>query len=215
MADVLRPLGYALAEAPEQADLVVLNTCHIREQASEKVYSELGRLRDLKIERRAEGTRPHHRRGRLRRPGRGRGDPAPPARGRHRRRPAGLSPPARAAGPVARKSAAARDRAAPPGAGVLDTDFPAESKFDHLPAPQRRSRAGSAFLSIQEGCDKFCTFCVVPYTRGAEYSRPVAAVLAEARQLVAAGALELTLLGQNVNAYHGEGRTGRPGSWRA
>jgi tRNA-2-methylthio-N6-dimethylallyladenosine synthase len=90
-----------------------------------------------------------------------------------------------------------------PGAGVLDTDFPAESKFDHLPAPQG-VRAGSAFLSIQEGCDKFCTFCVVPYTRGAEYSRPVAAVLAEARQLVAAGAIELTLLGQNVNAYHGE-----------
>jgi tRNA-2-methylthio-N6-dimethylallyladenosine synthase len=90
-----------------------------------------------------------------------------------------------------------------PGAGVLDTDFPAESKFDHLPAP-RGVRAGSAFLSIQEGCDKFCTFCVVPYTRGAEYSRPVPAVLAEARQLVEAGALEITLLGQNVNAYHGE-----------
>ena len=90
---------------------------------------------------------------------------------------------------------------------MLDTDFPAESKFDHLPAPQG-VRAGSAFLSIQEGCDKFCTFCVVPYTRGAEYSRPVAAVLAEARQLAAAGAIEITLLGQNVNAYHGEAADG-------
>src|SRR5262249_19153338 len=94
-----------------------------------------------------------------------------------------------------------------PGAGVLDTDFPSESKFDHLPAP-RGVRAGSAFLSIQEGCDKFCTFCVVPYTRGAEYSRPAEAVLAEARGLVAAGAIEITLLGQNVNAYHGEGAGG-------
>src|SRR5712675_2456831 len=90
-----------------------------------------------------------------------------------------------------------------PGAGVLDTDFPPESKFDHLPAPQG-IRAGSAFLSIQEGCDKFCTFCVVPYTRGTEYSRPVSAVLAEARALTRAGAIEITLLGQNVNAYHGE-----------
>jgi tRNA-2-methylthio-N6-dimethylallyladenosine synthase len=90
-----------------------------------------------------------------------------------------------------------------PGAGVLDTEFPAESKFDNMPSPQG-IRAGSAFLSIQEGCDKFCTFCVVPYTRGAEYSRPAAAVITEARQLVAAGAIEITLLGQNVNAYHGE-----------
>jgi tRNA-2-methylthio-N6-dimethylallyladenosine synthase len=106
-----------------------------------------------------------------------------------------------------RKSAILKAGKRLPGAGVLDTDFPAESKFDHLPAPQG-VRAGSAFLSIQEGCDKFCTFCVVPYTRGAEYSRPAAKVLAEARQLVAAGALEITLLGQNVNAYHGEADDG-------
>src|SRR5262249_5761857 len=97
-----------------------------------------------------------------------------------------------------------------PGAGVRDTDFPDERMFDHLPSPQG-VRAGSAFLSIQEGCDKFCTFCVVPYTRGAEYSRPAAAVLAEARQLVAAGAIEITLLGQNVNAYHGEAPSGSTG----
>ena len=208
MADVLRPLGYALAEAPDQADLVVLNTCHIREHASEKVYSELGRLRDLKTERRAEGR-----------------DYTiavagcvAQAEGEEilRRQPAVdivVGPQAYHRLPellaqVARKSAAAGvGGKRVPGAGVLDTEFPPESKFDHLPSPQG-IRAGSAFLSIQEGCDKFCTFCVVPYTRGAEYSRPASAVLAEARQLVAAGALELTVLGQNVNAYHGEGPDG-------
>ena len=203
MADVLRPLGYALSDSPEQADLIVLNTCHIRERASEKVYSELGRLRDLKDERRrdgadltiavagcvaqAEGEEIVRR------------QPAvdivvgPQA---YHRLPELL---ARAARKLAERHAGGRQ----PGAGVLDTEFPAESKFDHLPAPSE-VRAGSAFLSIQEGCDKFCTFCVVPYTRGAEYSRPAESILREARTLVAAGAIELTLLGQNVNAYHGE-----------
>jgi tRNA-2-methylthio-N6-dimethylallyladenosine synthase len=207
MADVLRPLGYALADGPEQADLVVLNTCHIREHASEKVYSELGRLRDAKNERRAEGR-----------------DLTiavagcvAQAEGEEivRRQPAVdivVGPQAYHRLPellaaAERKSALRRAGKRLPGAGVLDTDFPAESKFDHLPAPSG-VRAGSAFLSIQEGCDKFCTFCVVPYTRGAEYSRPVAAVLAEARALVAAGAIEITLLGQNVNAYHGEAHDG-------
>ncbi len=207
MADVLRPLGYAIADVPDQADLVVLNTCHIREHASEKVYSELGRLRDVKAERRAEGR-----------------DLTiavagcvAQAEGEEivKRQPAVdivVGPQAYHRLPellaeAERKAALLRHGKRLPGAGVLDTDFPAESKFDHLPSPQG-VRAGSAFLSIQEGCDKFCTFCVVPYTRGAEYSRPVAAVLAEARQLVAAGAIELTLLGQNVNAYHGEARDG-------
>ncbi|WP_020698283.1 tRNA (N6-isopentenyl adenosine(37)-C2)-methylthiotransferase MiaB [Reyranella massiliensis] len=207
MADVLRPLGYALADTPEQADLVVLNTCHIREHASEKVYSELGRLRDTKAERRAAG-----------------GDLTiavagcvAQAEGEEiaRRQPAVdivVGPQAYHRLPellaeAERKLAILRAGKRLPGAGVLDTEFPAESKFDHLPSPQG-VRAGSAFLSIQEGCDKFCTFCVVPYTRGAEYSRPVSAVLAEARQLVAAGAIELTLLGQNVNAYHGEAPDG-------
>ena len=207
MADVLRPLGYALADTPEQADLVVLNTCHIREHASEKVYSELGRLRDAKADRRAEG-----------------GDLTiavagcvAQAEGEEivKRQPAVdivVGPQAYHRLPellaeAARKSALLRAGKRLPGAGVLDTEFPAESKFDHLPSPQG-VRAGSAFLSIQEGCDKFCTFCVVPYTRGAEYSRPVSAVLAEARQLVEAGAIELTLLGQNVNAYHGEAPDG-------
>jgi tRNA-2-methylthio-N6-dimethylallyladenosine synthase len=207
MADVLRPLGYALADTPEQADLVVLNTCHIRERASEKVYSELGRLRDTKLERRAEGR-----------------DLTiavagcvAQAEGQEivRRQPAVdivVGPQAYHRLPellaeAERKSAFRRAGKRLPGAGVLDTDFPVESKFDHLPAPEG-VRAGQAFLSIQEGCDKFCTFCVVPYTRGAEYSRPVAAVLAEARHLAAAGAIEITLLGQNVNAYHGEAADG-------
>ncbi|TAJ34184.1 MAG: tRNA (N6-isopentenyl adenosine(37)-C2)-methylthiotransferase MiaB [Reyranella sp.] len=207
MADVLRPLGYALADAPDQADLVVLNTCHIREHASEKVYSELGRLRDVKRDRRAEGR-----------------DLTiavagcvAQAEGEEivKRQPAVdivVGPQSYHRLPellaeAERKAALLRNGKRLPGAGVLDTDFPAESKFDHLPAPLG-VRAGSAFLSIQEGCDKFCTFCVVPYTRGAEYSRPVAAVLAEARQLVAAGAIEITLLGQNVNAYHGEAADG-------
>ena len=207
MADVLRPLGYVLSDKPEQADLVVLNTCHIREHASEKVYSELGRLRDEKQLRRAEGR-----------------DLTiavagcvAQAEGAEivKRQPAVdivVGPQAYHRLPellaeAERKAAILKAGKRLPGAGVLDTDFPAESKFDHLPAPQG-VRAGSAFLSIQEGCDKFCTFCVVPYTRGAEYSRPAEAVLAEARQLVAAGAIELTLLGQNVNAYHGEAADG-------
>ena len=204
MADVLRPLGYALSDTAVDADLVVLNTCHIREHASEKVYSELGRLRDTKLERRTQGK-----------------DLTiavagcvAQAEGQEilRRQPAVdivVGPQAYHRLPellaqAERKSAIQRDGGVRrPGAGVLDTEFPAESKFDHLPAPLG-IRAGSAFLSIQEGCDKFCTFCVVPYTRGAEYSRPVASVIAEAKQLAAAGAIEITLLGQNVNAYHGE-----------
>jgi tRNA-2-methylthio-N6-dimethylallyladenosine synthase len=203
MADLLGSLGYGLADSVEQADLAVLNTCHIREHASEKVYSELGRLRDVKQERRGAGR-----------------DLTiavagcvAQAEGEEivRRQPAVdivVGPQAYHRLPellaeAERKAALKRAGKRLPGAGVLDTDFPAESKFDHLPAPQG-VRAGSAFLSIQEGCDKFCTFCVVPYTRGAEYSRPASAVLSEARQLVAAGAIEITLLGQNVNAYHGE-----------
>ncbi|MBV9523052.1 MAG: radical SAM protein, partial [Alphaproteobacteria bacterium] len=191
MADLLAPLGYHLADAPDEADMVILNTCHIREKAAEKVYSELGRLRPLKASRRRGG--------------------------------AGMT--IAVAGCVAQAEGAEIMRRAPfvdivfgpqsyhrlpemvaraarsmggaagPGRGILDTDFPAEAKFDFL--PHATAPAGiSAFLSVQEGCDKFCTFCVVPYTRGAEYSRPVAAVVAEARRLVAAGAREITLLGQ-------------------
>jgi tRNA-2-methylthio-N6-dimethylallyladenosine synthase len=201
MADVLRPLGFAPAGTPDDADMVIVNTCHIREKASEKVFSELGRLRDLKASRReagkdlviavagcvaqAEGAEIMRR------------QPAvdivvgPQA---YHRLPELVARAARAS--AHRRAGATR------GAGVLDTDFPAESKFDHLPVPVHVA-GGSAFVSIQEGCDKFCSFCVVPYTRGAEFSRPVAAILDEARGLVAAGAVEVTLLGQNVNAWHG------------
>jgi len=197
MADVLAPLGYVATEGPEDADLVILNTCHIREKAAEKVYSELGRLRALKQARaeagermtiavagcvaQAEGAEI------LRR--------APQVDlvfgpQTYHRLPELIARAARAQGAGGRAG------------GVLDIEFPVESKFDHLPeeaAPQ----GVSAFLSVQEGCDKFCTFCVVPYTRGAEHSRPAAEIVAEAERLVAGGAREITLLGQNVNAYHG------------
>jgi tRNA-2-methylthio-N6-dimethylallyladenosine synthase len=204
MADVLAPLGYSIAESPADADMVILNTCHIREHASEKVFSELGRLRAERREggadmiiavagcvAQAEGAEI------LRR--------APDVDivlgpQTYHRLPEMV---ARATRTRGAKDGAARNGVGRRGAGVLDTDFPAESKFDHLPAPAP-DQAVSAFLAIQEGCDRFCTFCVVPYTRGAEFSRPVVQIVAEARALVAAGAREITLLGQNVNAYHGE-----------
>jgi len=210
MADVLAPLGYDMAETPADADMVILNTCHIREKASEKVFSELGRLRQARAGRRAggddmiiavagcvaqaEGAEI------LRR--------APDVDivlgpQTYHRLPEMVARAARARG--------AKDGSARRGAGVLDTEFPAESKFDHLPAPAA-DQAVSAFLAIQEGCDKFCTFCVVPYTRGAEFSRPVTQIAAEARLLVAGGAREITLLGQNVNAWHGETPDGS--EWR-
>jgi tRNA-2-methylthio-N6-dimethylallyladenosine synthase len=193
MADVLAPLGYAPAAAPEDADLIVLNTCHIREKAAEKVFSELGRLRPLKTLKpvilavagcvaQAEGAEILARAPFV--------DIVLGPQSYHRL-PEMVAQVARA------------------GGHVLDTDFPAESKFDFLPeasAPQ----GVSAFLSVQEGCDKFCTFCVVPYTRGAEFSRPASAIVAEARKLVGQGAREITLLGQNVNAYRG---AGDDGSW--
>ena len=196
MADVLAPLGYRPVDEPAAADLIILNTCHIREKAAEKVYSDLGRLQPLK----AAG-----------------GDAAPLI--------AVAGCVAQAEGEEILRRAPYVDMVFGPqtyhrlpemvarvtrGAGaVLDTEFPAEPKFDHLPAsPATGGRALAAFLTVQEGCDKFCTFCVVPYTRGAEYSRSVAAVEAEARALVAQGAAEITLLGQNVNAYHGVGDDG-------
>ena len=198
MAEVLAPLGYAPVARAEDADMVILNTCHIREKASEKVYSELGRLRPLKAEKAAAG-------------------------GRMILAVAGCVAQAEGAEVIRRapfvdivlgpqtyhrlpEMVARAHRAA--GAPVLDTSFPVEAKFDHL--PEARAAGGvAALVSVQEGCDRFCTFCVVPYTRGAEYSRPVAQVVAEVERLVAAGAHEITLLGQNVNAYHGEGPDGR------
>ncbi len=190
MADVLAPLGYALTDAPAGADLVVLNTCHIREKATEKVYSELGRLRPLKEARRAEG-------GAMTIVVAG---CVAQAEGEEliARAPVVdlvVGPQAYHQLPelIARAARAAGERVA--------AEFAPMAKFDALPA--RAARGVTAFLSIQEGCDKFCTFCVVPYTRGAEYSRPVDDILSEARALAAQGVREITLLGQNVNAYHG------------
>jgi tRNA-2-methylthio-N6-dimethylallyladenosine synthase len=198
MADVLAPLGYRTVDAPDDADMVILNTCHIREKASEKLFSELGRLRRLR-DARAEGG------GRMVLAVAG---CVAQAEGEEIRARApfvdmvfGPQTYHRLPEMVARASRAA-------GVPIVDTDFPAESKFDLLPE-ETAPPGASAFLSVQEGCDKFCTFCVVPYTRGAEFSRPAAQVVAEAARLSEAGAVELTLLGQNVNAYHGEGPDGR------
>jgi tRNA-2-methylthio-N6-dimethylallyladenosine synthase len=208
MADVLAPLGYGPAETPAEADMVILNTCHIREKASEKVFSELGRLKVARDARREAGS-----------------DMiiavagcVAQAEGAEilRRAPAvdivlGPQTYHRLPEMVARATRAGQDRKQErkdgwsdgrKGVGILDTEFPAESKFDYLPAFSENSSV-AAFVAIQEGCDKFCTFCVVPYTRGAEFSRPVAQIEAEVRRLVEAGAREITLLGQNVNAYHG------------
>ncbi|MGB0681084.1 MAG: tRNA (N6-isopentenyl adenosine(37)-C2)-methylthiotransferase MiaB [Magnetovibrionaceae bacterium] len=201
MADVLAPIGYGLTDDVQDADLVILNTCHIREKASEKVYSELGRLKIVKDAKRDEG------------------------------RPmmlavAGCVAQAEGAEIVSRQPAvdmvfgpqtyhrlpemiarAERKRAESGKGAVLETDFTTDAKFDQLPSPGRTD-GFQAFLTVQEGCDKFCTFCVVPYTRGAEFSRPAGDVLAEARRLVGQGVCEITLLGQNVNNYHGEAASG-------
>jgi tRNA-2-methylthio-N6-dimethylallyladenosine synthase len=200
MADLLAPLGIAETPAMDEADIVVLNTCHIREKAAEKVYSDLGRIRQLK----------------------------------KRRRRAGRNTIVAVAGCVAQAEGAEIVRREPAvdlvvgpqsyhrlgeliarldgqGRPIVETEFPDEDKFAALPA-RARGRSPAAFLTVQEGCDKFCTFCVVPYTRGAEFSRPVADIEAEARRLAGHGVREIALLGQNVNAYHGEGPDGRPWS---
>ncbi len=203
MADTLAPEGYVETAAAADADLVILNTCHIREKAAEKVYSELGRVRRMKE--------------------------AAAAEGRHlviavagcvaqaegeeiiRRQPAVdlvFGPQSYHRLPELMARAARYGKA-------VDTEFPVDDKFDRLAAPSPtaiRARGVSTFVTVQEGCDKFCTFCVVPYTRGAEISRPVQKILAEVQHLAAAGVREVTLIGQNVNAYHGEGHDGRPWS---
>nr|WP_262692194.1 tRNA (N6-isopentenyl adenosine(37)-C2)-methylthiotransferase MiaB [Kordiimonas aestuarii] len=199
MADVLKPHGYSSTESAEDADLVILNTCHIREKAAEKVYSEIGRLRAEKDAKAADGKNMYI---------------------------AVAGCVAQAEGPEMMKRAPAIDMVLGPqtyhrlpdmlksaeeqrtggrmSARVLDTEFPVDTKFDYLPTDESAFEGAAAFLTIQEGCDKFCTFCVVPYTRGAEYSRPVADIVDEARRLVARGVVEITLLGQNVNAFHGD-----------
>ncbi len=200
MADALAAEGYRPTESIEEADLVLLNTCHIREKAAEKVYSELGRIRQIKDERAKQGRETVI----------GVAGCVAQAEGREilRRAPAVdlvIGPQTYHRLPAVLKRARAGDK-------VVETDYAIEDKFEHLPAPARkavRSRGVTAFLTVQEGCDKFCTFCVVPYTRGAEVSRPVSQIVAEAERLAEAGVREVTLLGQNVNAWHGEGPDGR------
>ena len=198
MADVMAPHGYVRVAEADDADLVILNTCHIREKAAEKVYSELGRLRRLKRGDGASGAMIAVA-----------GCVAQAERDELVRRAPHVDI---VVGPQAyHRLPEMVARAAGPQRHVIDTEFPVESKFDHLPG-EAEPRGPSAFVTVQEGCDKFCAFCVVPYTRGAEYSRPAADVIAEIRRLVEAGAREITLLGQNVNAYHGQAPGG--GEWR-
>jgi tRNA-2-methylthio-N6-dimethylallyladenosine synthase len=194
MGDLAESAGYSKAIGVEDADLIVLNTCHIRERASQKLYSELGKLRELKEERNRTGRRTTlvvagcvaqaEGAGILRR------QPAVDV----------------VVGPQSYHRLPELLREARVRPGVVDTEFPAEDKFSRLPAPRVhaiRQRGVSAFVTVQEGCDKFCSFCVVPYTRGAEASRPVTAIVDEIERLASAGVREVTLLGQNVNAYHG------------
>ncbi len=196
MAELLAPLGYTQAGSSKDADMVILNTCHIRDKATMKVFSEIGRLRDMREERGPDGRE-------------------------MKIIVAGCV--AQAEGAEILRKAPAVDlvigpqsyhrlpeliaRAARQNGERLATDFAAEEKFDELPKA-RKADGVSAFLSVQEGCDKFCTFCVVPYTRGAEFSRSAGSILEEAEGLAAQGVRELTLLGQNVNAFHGRGRDG-------
>jgi len=194
MVGALSQSGYEQTDDMTQADMVLLNTCHIREKAAEKVYSELGRLRPLK------DAKPGLKIGVA-----GCVAQAEGAEIMRRQPMVDL-----VVGPQAYHRLPAMEARIQAGETAIDTDFPEEDKFDHLPAPRgpKASRAPSAFLTVQEGCDKFCAFCVVPYTRGAEVSRPAARLIAEARDLVERGVAELTLLGQNVNGYHGVGSDG-------
>ncbi len=205
MAEVLGDEGYGMTETADDADLVILNTCHIREKAAEKVYSDIGRIKALKHARTANGD----------------GDMmiavggcVGQAEGEEIMRRAPVVD--MVFGPQTYHrlprmlSQAVREKAATGKSRVLDTDFPVEDKFDALPA--QKPAGAAAFLTIQEGCDKFCTFCVVPYTRGAEFSRSLSAIDAEARKLAGQGVREITLLGQNVNAYHGDDGSGTAAS---
>ena len=198
MADILGEQGYEETATPEGADLILLNTCHIRDRAVQKVYTELGKLRDIKTAQKAEGQETRIVVA---------GCVAQAEGGEiQRRQPAVdlvVGPQAYHRLPELLAEAA--------GKRVVDTDLPIKDKFGFLPAPKPqviRARGVSAFVTVQEGCDKFCAFCVVPYTRGAEFSRPVAQVVAEVERLAEAGVRDVTLIGQNVNAYHGEGPDG-------
>ena len=191
MAEAMGAKGYVTTEVAEEADMVLLNTCHIREKASEKLYSDLGRLKPLK------NAKPDLKIGVAGCVAQAEGEEI------LRRMPLVDL----VVGPQSYHRLPGMVDAVTGGAKAVDTDFPAEDKFDHLPERKMLGRP-TAFLTVQEGCDKFCAFCVVPYTRGAEVSRPVERLLREARGLVEKGVKEITLLGQNVNGYHGEGEGG-------
>ncbi len=192
MAEALGASGYVATDTADDADMILLNTCHIREKAAEKVYSELGRFKALKA------ANPELKIGVA-----GCVAQAEGAEIMRRQPLVDL-----VVGPQTYHRLPAMEKAVRAGARAVDTEFPEEDKFEHLPKGPRAGRGPTAFLTVQEGCDKFCAFCVVPYTRGAEVSRPVARILAEARDLVSRGVREITLLGQNVNAYHGAGDGG-------
>lgn len=200
MADALSADGYVQTENVEEASLVLLNTCHIREKAADKVYSALGRLREMKKLRHAKGEEFMI----------GVAGCVAQAEGAEivRREP-GVDV---VVGPQTYHRLPNALKQARLGKRVVDTEYAVEDKFEHLPDPTKtpgRKRAVTAFLTVQEGCDKFCTFCVVPYTRGSEVSRPLSQLITEAKRLVESGVREITLLGQNVNAWHGEGEDGR------
>ena len=194
MADTLAPEGYNETASPEDADLVILNTCHIREKAAEKVYSEIGRIREMKETAARDGRRMLI----------AVAGCVAQAEGREIIRRAGAVD--LVVGSQNYHRLPEMVARAQRGEKVIDTDFPVEDKFEALAAPKRDAiakRGISAFVTVQEGCDKFCTFCVVPYTRGAEVSRPVEKIVAEVERLADGGVREVTLIGQNVNAYHG------------
>jgi tRNA-2-methylthio-N6-dimethylallyladenosine synthase len=187
MAEALGSKGYVQTDTPDDADMILMNTCHIREKAAEKVYSELGRFKHLKA------ANPDLKIGVAGCVAQAEGEEI------IRRQPMVDL----VVGPQSYHRLPAMDDAVQSGARALDTDFPDDDKFDTLKSRSKAKRGPTAFLTVQEGCDKFCAFCVVPYTRGAEVSRPAARVVREAQELVEAGVREITLLGQNVNAYHG------------
>ena len=192
MAEALGASGYVTTDSADDADMILLNTCHIREKAAEKVYSELGRFKTLKA------ANPELKIGVAGCVAQAEGEEI------MRRQPLVDL----VVGPQTYHRLPAMEQAVRAGQRAVDTEFPEEDKFEHLPKGPRAKRAPTAFLTVQEGCDKFCAFCVVPYTRGAEVSRPVGRILGEARDLVLRGVREITLLGQNVNAYHGAGEDG-------
>ncbi len=199
MGDALADSGYQVTKTIEDAELILLNTCHIREKAAEKVYSDIGRIRKIKNKKKALGIDVTI----------GVTGCVAQAEGKeilHRAREVDL-----VVGPQTYHRLPQLVARAVKGERVVDTEYATEDKFEHLPKLEKQqviARGVTAFLTIQEGCDKFCTFCVVPYTRGSEQSRSVAQIVDEANRLVEAGVREITLLGQNVNAWHGEGPNG-------